>query len=64
MARPHSGIVDTSMSTETTSGPSAVPWPPLLIAAVLVGGWLAGSDLLLHLGVVLAIFGFLLAWAL
>jgi hypothetical protein len=27
-------------------------------------GWLAESDLLLHSGVVLAIFGFLLAWAL
>jgi hypothetical protein len=27
-------------------------------------GWLAESDLLLHLGVVAAIFGFLLAWAL
>jgi len=29
------------MSTETTSGPSAIPRPPLLIAAVLVIGWLA-----------------------
>lgn len=28
------------------------------------GGWLASSDLLLHLGIVLAILGFLLAWAL
>lgn len=27
-------------------------------------GWLASSNLLLHLGVVVAIFGFLLAWAL
>ncbi|HUF39318.1 MAG TPA: hypothetical protein VMN57_12405 [Anaerolineales bacterium] len=27
-------------------------------------GWLAESDLLLHAGVVVAIFGFLLAWAL
>ncbi len=27
-------------------------------------GWLATSDLLLHLGVVLAVLGFLLAWAL
>ena len=27
-------------------------------------GWLGESDLLLHAGVVLAIFGFLLAWAL
>jgi protein-S-isoprenylcysteine O-methyltransferase Ste14 len=31
-----------SMSTPTTSRPSAIPWPPLLIAAVLVGGWAAG----------------------
>jgi protein-S-isoprenylcysteine O-methyltransferase Ste14 len=30
------------MSTETTSGPSAIPWPPLLIVAVLAIGWLAG----------------------
>lgn len=30
----------------------------------LPSGWLGGSDLLLHLGVVLAIFGFMLAWAL
>jgi len=27
-------------------------------------GWLAASDLLLHLGVILAIVGFMLAWAL
>jgi len=27
-------------------------------------GWLSSSDLLLHLGVVLAVVGFLLAWAL
>ena len=27
-------------------------------------GWLASSDLLLHLGVIVAILGFLLAWAL
>ena len=27
-------------------------------------GWLAASDVFLHLGVVLALFGFLLAWAL
>ncbi len=26
--------------------------------------WLKGSNLLLHLGVIIAIFGFLLAWAL
>jgi protein-S-isoprenylcysteine O-methyltransferase Ste14 len=25
-----------------SSHPSAVPWPPLLLAAVLIGGWLAG----------------------
>jgi protein-S-isoprenylcysteine O-methyltransferase Ste14 len=30
------------MSTPTTSRPTAVPWPPLLIAAVVVIGWLAG----------------------
>lgn len=30
------------MSTSTTSRPSAVPWPPLLIVAVVVIGWLAG----------------------
>lgn len=27
-------------------------------------GWIATSDLFLHLGIVLAIFGFMLAWAL
>ena len=27
-------------------------------------GWIASSDLLLHLGVIIAILGFLLAWAL
>ena len=27
-------------------------------------GWLSSSDLLLHLGIVLAIFGIMLAWAL
>src|SRR5262245_65502992 len=42
MAPPQSGIVDTSMSTDTTSGLSAVPWPPLLIVAALAIGWLAG----------------------
>ena len=30
------------MSTSTTSRPTAVPWPPLLLAAVVVGGWVAG----------------------
>ena len=46
---------------------------PVLGAALVVlnflvqflpAGWLGESDLLLHAGVVLAIFGFLLAWAL
>jgi len=27
-------------------------------------GWFGSSDLLLHLGIILAIFGFMLAWAL
>jgi hypothetical protein len=27
-------------------------------------GWLSSSDLLLHLGIILAIFGFMIAWAL
>ena len=40
----------------------------LVIANYFLGafatGWLPETDLLLHLGVVLAIFGFLLAWAL
>ena len=27
-------------------------------------GWLGSSDLLLHLGIILAIFGFMIAWAL
>jgi hypothetical protein len=35
-----------------------------LILRLAVPGWLADSDLLLHLGVILAIFGILLAWAL
>jgi protein-S-isoprenylcysteine O-methyltransferase Ste14 len=30
------------MSRSTTPRPSAVPWPPLLIVAVVVGGWVAG----------------------
>jgi protein-S-isoprenylcysteine O-methyltransferase Ste14 len=42
MGLPHNGILETSMSTETTPSPSAVPWPPLLILAVLAIGWLAG----------------------
>lgn len=28
------------------------------------GHWLSGSNLFLHLGVIVAIFGFMLAWAL
>jgi hypothetical protein len=28
------------------------------------GGWIASSNLLLHLGVIIAIIGFMLAWAL
>lgn len=35
-----------------------------LLVQFLPSGWLGESDLLLHLGVILAIFGFLLAWAL
>jgi hypothetical protein len=31
---------------------------------LLSAGWLASSDVFLHLGIILAIFGFLLAWAL
>src|SRR5262245_23111361 len=30
------------MSTPTTSRPTAVPWPPLLLGAVVVGAWVAG----------------------
>ena len=30
------------MSTSTTSRPTAVPWPPLLFVAAVVGGWVAG----------------------
>jgi protein-S-isoprenylcysteine O-methyltransferase Ste14 len=46
MALPQGGILQPrggmSMSTTRTSRLSAIPWPPLLIAAVLVGAWLAG----------------------
>jgi protein-S-isoprenylcysteine O-methyltransferase Ste14 len=42
MVPPQSGILGRSMSTDTTSRPSAIPWPPLLMVAVLVAGWLAG----------------------
>jgi hypothetical protein len=46
--------------------------PLLGIALVLLNlviqffppGWLSNSDLFLHLGVIIAIFGFMLAWAL
>jgi hypothetical protein len=34
------------------------------VLGVLGMGWLAESDLFLHLGIMLAILGFLLAWAL
>ncbi len=34
------------------------------VARLFLTGWLAESDLLLHLGVIVAILGFLLAWAL
>jgi hypothetical protein len=36
----------------------------LVFQFVLVGTWLASSNLFLHLGVILAIVGLLLAWAL
>jgi protein-S-isoprenylcysteine O-methyltransferase Ste14 len=42
MTTPQSGILDTRMSNDTTSRLSGVPWPPLLIAATLAIGWLAG----------------------
>lgn len=34
------------------------------ILRLAVPGWLAESDFFLHLGLILAIFGFMLAWAL
>ena len=34
------------------------------VARLVLSGWIVESDLLLHLGVVVAILGFLLAWAL
>jgi hypothetical protein len=34
------------------------------VVQFFVPGWFGSSNLLLHLGVVIAIFGFLLAWAL
>jgi hypothetical protein len=36
----------------------------LLIQFIPAAGWLAETNLLLHLGILLAILGFLLAWAL
>lgn len=35
-----------------------------LLVQFLGAGWLAESNLLLHLGLILAILGFMLAWAL
>ena len=41
---------------------------PLVVANFVVRflplGWFGSSDLLLHLGIILAIFGFMIAWAL
>ena len=34
------------------------------IVRLLPLGWFGSSDLLLHLGIILAIFGFMIAWAL
>ena len=36
----------------------------LILELVLPGSWLATTDLLLQLGLIIAILGFLLAWAL
>jgi len=36
----------------------------LLLQFILPGGWVVTSNLFLHLGVMLAIFGLVLAWAL
>lgn len=36
----------------------------LILQFVLPPGWLVSSNLLLHLGLVIAIFGLMLAWAL
>jgi hypothetical protein len=35
-----------------------------ILQVLPLGGWLVETDLLLHLGVILALFGILLAWAL
>ncbi len=34
------------------------------VVRLLPLGWFSSSDLLLHLGIILAIFGFMIAWAL
>ena len=36
----------------------------LILQFVLPPGWLTSSNLLLHIGLILAIFGLMLAWAL
>jgi len=36
----------------------------LLLHFVLPPGWLVNSDLFLHIGIIVAIFGLMLAWAL
>ncbi|BAJ63723.1 hypothetical protein [Anaerolinea thermophila] len=36
----------------------------LLFSIFAPSGWLAQTDLLLHIGIILAIFGIMLAWAL
>lgn len=36
----------------------------LILQFILPGGWIITSNLFLHLGVMIAIFGLLLAWAL
>ena len=36
----------------------------LILQFVLPPGWLTNSNLLLHIGLILAIFGLMLAWAL
>jgi multisubunit Na+/H+ antiporter MnhF subunit len=35
-----------------------------LILQFIPAGWLSSSDLMLHIGIILAILGFMLAWAL
>ncbi len=34
------------------------------LLGILTAGWLASSDLFLHAGIIIAVLGFLLAWAL